>query len=343
MSKQSLQMAGKLHQRKLVGASLLKIYVVLFLFSLNKQPCLSVGLAKCPGSYCGRTVISGSMKNVTECGKCPRGYRTDGHLCLKCNSNLLLYDWLYVGFMVFLIPVVNCHFVNFFEPKRAAIALLHLGVIAEGLISVITAILVMEPVGKLSLRSCRVDSIKDWYTIFYNPKPDYVHEIHCTQEAVFPLYTIIFIYQAGCLLLLLTMRQFLIYFVRKINGRSLSPHLGRKSTYASMYFLPIMSVIHAIFSGVIYYSFPYLLLVASSIGTAFYLSKTLKSWKNIRMFIRVVPVITLLTYCLGNAYGIISITLLQNPVRDSVLLILVFLPALFYFVTYKLTDPEKLS
>ena len=333
LGRQSFQMNRSLFKRKLVVTPLFKMYIIFVLFSLNKQPCLSARLTKCPGSYCGRTVIAGSIQNLTECGKCPRGYRTDGQLCQKCNSSLSLYDWLYMGFMVLLIPVINCHFVNYFEPKRAIVALLHLEVITEGLISIILAILVMEPVGTLSLRSCKVNSISDWYTIFYNPKPDYVHMIRCTQEAVYPLFTIVFIYHAGCLLLLLTMRQFLIHFLKGINGR--------RSTYASMYFLPIMSVVHGIFSGLIYYSYPYLLLVASSIGTALYLAKTVKSWKKI--FRRVVPVIILLTYCFGNAYGMISITLLQNPVRDSLLLILVFLPTLFYFVTYKLTDPDKFS
>ena len=325
-------MSGSLFQSKLIIPCLLKIYLVSFFFTMSQQQFVASELTKCPGIYCGRTVVVGSIHNYTDCGKCPRGYRTDGQLCQRCTSNLSLYDLLYLGFMVFLIPVVNCHFVNYFEPKRAIVALLHLEVIAEGVISIMVAILVMEPVGKLSLHSCRVDSIKDWYTIFYNPKPDFVNEIRCTQEAVYPLYTIIFIYHAGCLLLLLTMRQIILHFLKGMNGR--------KSTYATMYFLPIISVIHGILSGVIYYSYPYLLLVASSIGTALYLSKTVKSWR--KMFTKVVPVVILLTYCLGNAYGMISLTQMQHPVRDSLLLLLVFLPTLFYFVTFRLTDPEKL-
>ncbi len=41
--------------------------------------------------------------------------------------------------------------------------------------------------GNLSLTSCESKQIADWYTIFFNPKPDYVNTLHCTQEAVYPL------------------------------------------------------------------------------------------------------------------------------------------------------------
>uniref|UniRef100_A0A3Q2V9H0 Histone H2A n=1 Tax=Haplochromis burtoni TaxID=8153 RepID=A0A3Q2V9H0_HAPBU len=32
--------------------------------------------------------------------------------------------------------------------------------------------------------------------MLYNPSPDYVNTLHCTQEAVYPLYTIVLIYYA---------------------------------------------------------------------------------------------------------------------------------------------------
>ena len=57
----------------------------------------------------------------------------------------------------------------------------------ESIVSVIFTLLLFDPVGSLSLESCGVERISDWYTMFYNPAPDYVHSIHCTQEAVYPL------------------------------------------------------------------------------------------------------------------------------------------------------------
>ncbi|XP_065067764.1 JNK1/MAPK8-associated membrane protein-like [Rhopilema esculentum] len=295
------------------------------------EPCASSKLVRCPGAYCGRTVDTNSPRNLTDCGKCPRGYRSDGFICHKCASSLTLYDWLYLGFMVLLIPVLNSDFISFFEPKRRSVGFLYLTTAMEAFFAAIIALLVVEPVGSLTLQSCKVESIRDWYTVFFNPKPDYVNEIRCTQEAVYPLYTIVFFYYAICLLLSVTLRQIVLWFLKDISGR--------KSTYASMYLLPIMLVTHAIFSGVVYYSFPYLILVASSVGNAVYLSKSDELWKE--FFRNPESVATLATYTLANAYGIISITQFENPLRDSLLLILTGLPTFFYFVTYRLTDPVK--
>ena len=41
--------------------------------------------------------------------------------------------------------------------------------------------------GSLSLNTCGVQQLSDWYTVFFNPKQHHVHETHCTQEAVYPL------------------------------------------------------------------------------------------------------------------------------------------------------------
>lgn len=316
----------------MLHSALKKLYVFILVFVLSSGQLMSTKLSKCPGSYCGRVAQTGSS-NLSACGACPRGFRTDGYTCIKCNSSLLLYDWLYLGFMVFIIPIINCHFISCFEPKRRFIGFLRVTTIIESLVSIFISLLVIEPYGQLTLKSCNKESIKDWYTVFFNPKPDYVHVIRCTQEAVYPLFTIVLVYYACCLLMSVILRPLFTYFLKG--------SLGRSSLYASMYLLPIITVVHAAFSGLIYYAFPYLILVASSIGSAIYLS--LKSdqlwslWKNVD------SVLVLVTYCLTNAYGIISVTLLHQPVRDGKLLLLIALPILFYFVTFRLTDPSKFS
>lgn len=53
--------------------------------------------------------------------------------------------------------------------------------------SAVITLLVTEPVGMFSIRSCRVQMLSDWYTMLYNPSPDYINTLHCTQEAVYPL------------------------------------------------------------------------------------------------------------------------------------------------------------
>lgn len=42
--------------------------------------------------------------------------------------------------------------------------------------------------GSLGFNSCRVLQVSDFYPIFYNPTLDYVHQIKCTYEVVYPLW-----------------------------------------------------------------------------------------------------------------------------------------------------------
>ena len=65
--------------------------------------------------------------------------------------------------------------------------ILHASALVESAVAAICTLLVVTPVGSLSVTSCEVKALSDWYTMFYNPSPDYVHTIHCTQEAVYPL------------------------------------------------------------------------------------------------------------------------------------------------------------
>ena len=47
------------------------------------------------------------------------------------------------------------------------------------------------------------------YFIQQNPNPNYEETLHCTQEAVYPLYTMIFIFYALCGILMLLVRPLL--------------------------------------------------------------------------------------------------------------------------------------
>lgn len=63
----------------------------------------------------------------------------------------------------------------------------HLTALLECGVSALVTLLLTEPLGVLGIRSCRVQMLSDWYTMLYNPSPDYVNTLHCTQEAVYPL------------------------------------------------------------------------------------------------------------------------------------------------------------
>lgn len=63
----------------------------------------------------------------------------------------------------------------------------HITALFECTAAAIVTLLLNDPVGQLSIRSCEVKMLSDWYTMLYNPSPDYITTLHCTQEAVFPL------------------------------------------------------------------------------------------------------------------------------------------------------------
>lgn len=61
---------------------------------------------KCPGLYCGRTVLENS--SLSECGACLRGYRVNAqYVCSPCEKDLTSHDWLYLGFMTILPLIIH--------------------------------------------------------------------------------------------------------------------------------------------------------------------------------------------------------------------------------------------
>lgn len=201
---------------------------------------------------------------------CPRGQRTNAQkYCQPCTESPELYDWLYLGFMAMLPLVLHWFFIEWYSGKKSSSALFqHITALFECSMAAIITLLVSDPVGVLYIRSCRVLMLSDWYTMLYNPSPDYVTTVHCTHEAVYPLYTIVFIYYAFCLVLMMLLRPLLVKKIACGLGKS-----DRfKSIYAALYFFPILTVLQAVGGGLLYYAFPYIILVLSLVTLAVYMS-----------------------------------------------------------------------
>ena len=64
---------------------------------------------------------------------------------------------------------------------------LHLSALVESAVSALLTLVLSDPMGSLQIRSCRVQQLSDWYTMLYNPSPNYTDTLHCTQEVVYPL------------------------------------------------------------------------------------------------------------------------------------------------------------
>ncbi|XP_008398316.1 JNK1/MAPK8-associated membrane protein [Poecilia reticulata] len=291
----------------------------------------------CPGLYCGRIMVNGTVEG--ECGVCPRGERANiEKVCQRCTECPELYDWLYLGFMAMLPLVLHWFFIEWYSGKKSSSALLqHVTAMLECSVSAVVTLLLTEPVGKLSIRSCRVQMLSDWYTMLYNPSPDYVNTLHCTQEAVYPLYTIVLIYYAFCLVMMMLLRPLLV--------KKIACGLGKtdrfRSIYAALYFFPIVTVLQAVGGGLLYYAFPYIILVLSLVTLAVYMSASeIQSLQS--LISKKKRLVVLFSHWLLHGYGIISICLLDKLELSLPLLALVPGPTLFYIATAKFTEPTRI-
>ncbi|KPJ18177.1 JNK1/MAPK8-associated membrane protein [Papilio machaon] len=288
----------------------------------------------CPGLYCGRTDLGNGV--WSECGACPRGFRTnDSSYCTPCTEEPSLYDWQYLGFMVLLPLVLHWFFIDMVAigKSKSGVIAQHICAFTEVVTGTLAALLVLPPTGSIALFVCTPKALSDWYTLLHNPQPDYKETLHCTQEAVYPLYTIVLLIYAFSLLMTILLRPWILTWY------TLNP--GKKAIYCALYFYPILVLIHTVAAGLIYCSFPYIVIIISMMTSASHFSIKLdqsapallkSSISNTR------NLVILIGHWLVHAYGILSLT----GFKELWYLSLVPAPALFYILTAQFTDPMKL-
>ncbi|XP_055373867.1 JNK1/MAPK8-associated membrane protein [Condylostylus longicornis] len=291
-------------------------------------------MGKCPGLYCGRVFFEN--QTWSDCGACPRGFRVDNSdsnsKCTECIQSPTSYDWLYLGFMSFLPLIMHWFFIDMAAKERSFTkeqVLLHVSALLEVVLSAIISVLVMEPLFSFNLYSCGVYKLSDWYTLFHNPAPDYKERLHCTQEAVYPLQTIVLVFYLLCLLLMMLVRPLL-------NRKFLKA--GKSAVYCALYFFPILTLLHAVAGGLIYYAFPYLSIVISMVSNACHYSMKIdQSMKSLlkSSLLEMKNAVIIVGHWLILAYGIVSLR------QHYALLALVPFPSIFYIITVKFTDPSE--
>ncbi|OWR45676.1 JNK1/MAPK8-associated membrane protein [Danaus plexippus plexippus] len=237
--------------------------------------------------------------------------------------------------MVLLPLVLHWFFIDMVasSDRKSSMAAQHICAFIEILSGTLAALLVLPPTGSIILHVCTPKALSDWYTLLHNPQPDYKETLHCTQEAVYPLYTLVLLIYAFSLLMTVTIRPFLLAWH---NTNS-----GKKAIYCALYFYPILVLIHTVAAGLIYCAFPYIVIIISMITSASHFSikfdqsapaLLMSSVTNVR------NLIILLGHWLIHAYGIISLT----GFKELWYLTLVPTPALFYILTAQFTDPMKI-
>jgi len=254
----------------------------------------------CPGAYCGRSGL-----NETHYSAC-------------------VLHWIAIDLTAMR------------RKMTQAVLVVHIGATIEVALAAIITLLVTHPVGTMYLSTCRVNRLSDWYTYFHNPNPNYEKTLNCTQEAVYPLFTMVFMFYVLCGVIML--------IIRPLLTSKLLPRKGRTSIFAALYFLPILSLIHAVGGGLVYFAYPYIVLILSLISSAFHfafkLDQTTKSLligcaRDSR------SAMILIGHWLLHAFGIIAIAQERDHNLYLPMLGLVPVPALFYIATVRFSDPDN--
>ncbi|OQV18886.1 putative JNK1/MAPK8-associated membrane protein [Hypsibius exemplaris] len=296
----------------------------------------------CPGLYCGKTVLGSG--ELSECSACPRGSRPDPNddICHPCVNTLFLYDWMYLAFMALLPLILNGAILDmvFRNWRKHTYVLLQLSNLCEAALAAFLTIVLFRSKedGSFSIKSCGVNRLTDWYTLFFNPKPDYVNSVRCTQEIVYPLYSMVFAYIFFSLIFMLAFRGLL--------ARSPWSHdLAKNAILASLYQYPVWLVMHACLAGVIYYVFPYasvvLSVVSSTVQYAITPDQTVSKLCR-KLFTSPHSLTILLLHWLVLAFGVLSLAHFPSLIASyAVFLSCIPVPTVVYISTIRFTDPTK--
>ncbi|TNN08939.1 JNK1 MAPK8-associated membrane [Schistosoma japonicum] len=227
--------------------------------SMNTNNAL---FTQCTERFCGR------ISNTSACTSCPWGSKVftklfndeqqqqQFSLCEICLSSLSLYNWLYIGFLIMLpilfllmiLPINNKKYNNnqsTLNINKKSWILFLCCLLIHCLTSLFT-IYLYPPLGKLTLYHCPIYSIHDFYALLLAGS-------NCISEVNYPLTSLPIIYYIFSAFLCSLIYSLL--FIRLFNDI-----IWLKYLYYVLYTYPILCMIIIIFSGILYYIFPYILL-----------------------------------------------------------------------------------
>jgi JNK1/MAPK8-associated membrane protein len=135
--------------------------------------------------------------------------------------------------------------------------MLYWSAILEVGLSAVLTVFLSEPMFSFDIYSCGVGGFSDWYTYLFNPSPRYESVLICTQERVYPLQTMVLVFYVFCV-------TFMLLFRPIINER-VKPAIANPSLaiYHALYAFPLLALVHSLFGGPVYFSFPYLSIIIS--------------------------------------------------------------------------------
>ncbi|VDP90795.1 unnamed protein product [Echinostoma caproni] len=336
-------------------------------------------LQRCLGTFCGR------ISNRTECSACSWGTRVTDKpesplsQCEPCLSSPDFHGWLYLSFIA-LLPVIlffllpsNGRTGSTVPVARRSIRPLsksgsanHESVTSSAvsslpetmrssrcvhrafilpltclLIHVITALislLIFSPLGSVNVYSCIPQSLDEFYAVL-------VAAPGCSYEVVFPFISLPLTYYGLSALFCLLVYSAVLCCVYREKA-------WQRVTYHALYTYPILCVLICVFGGLLYFSFPYVLLLLALIHSVYRFpvlfdycvqpaDGTLLPLCNPGMLCRALitnagrylPTLLVSMFC--YAYGLIALT---HSISVWAVLLTPF-PFLFYAITLPFTHP----
>lgn len=135
--------------------------------------------------------------------------------------------------------------------------------VAEAVLSSIITLFIFNNDWSFDLKTCGDRNFSDWYTLFYNPSG--TEEYKCTQEAVYPIYSIVFLFYIVVLVFVLlrplyyNLTLFCIYLLTSANiikklskkGSNYPRDCMLKITYYILYSIPAVIFLHTLLAGII--------------------------------------------------------------------------------------------
>eukprot|EP00055_Hartaetosiga_balthica_P012733 m.62790 g.62790 ORF g.62790 m.62790 type:complete len:304 (-) comp8042_c0_seq1:677-1588(-) len=218
---------------------------------------------QCPG-LCGRLPVSGTNLSDIPCAACPRAYRSDGIVCQPCEQSLDVYSILYLISEIYIISItltITTKKMSELPWKERIIT--GAWFTFEIFLSLMLTLLSLEPKGSLSVRFCGVASVKDFYPVFFNPRPDYIHKLHCANEAAFPLLSFSLVFIAFLAGVLLCIRLPVFYFRGKYIFSQSQLNAMKSGIWHLLLIFPVLGLYQLAFGGVLYYFFPFVAYIVS--------------------------------------------------------------------------------
>lgn len=348
---------------------------------ININGTLSAACGACPNgfrslsSYQSSSAVSSSLDLFNSALSGPMTSE-----CIECNDTLALQDWLYLLFMACLLLLIEWSIVDHSIKRRglpSEVMTLHISAATEVSAAALIVILIMASssasstnssfdstsykspslltasksysydsneyslIGSIfKIKSCGVKKISDFYPILFNPR-----NLSCTQEAVYPLFSMVLMLYAFSLMNLLILRPMVIALAASSNKVDWKQSHAIKSIYLTLYLIPCLVLVHILLCGLIYYLYPYLTIIGSLISLALHFACRLDQ-RTISLLVDSVCQVRNLVIILGHWFlhslGLIALTHFRSPLRDSLLLLCVPLPSLFYILTARWSDPLTL-